>query len=98
MPGLRRHGKTKGTCVRRAHGLSWCVPVACVFVLGPSTSGHPVVGEVFSQRQPDGTSVNVRTWGDEFYGVVESLDGYTLVRDPDSGATCYAWLSWDETS
>ncbi len=59
------------------------------------TSGDPVFGEIFSHREPDGRRIDVRVWGDEFYRVVESLDGYTLVRDPHSGQTCYARLSAD---
>ncbi|OPZ14625.1 MAG: hypothetical protein BWZ10_01875 [candidate division BRC1 bacterium ADurb.BinA364] len=34
--------------------------------------------------------IEARIWGDEFYQTVESLDGYTLVRDPQSGYICYA--------
>ena len=55
----------------------------------------PVSGEVFTVRHPDGSDVQVRVWGDEFYRIVESLDGYTLVRDPESGFTCYAQRSAD---
>ena len=57
--------------------------------------GDPVVAKVFQVTQPDGTSVDVRVWGDEFYRLVESMDGYSLVRDPATGATCYARLSAD---
>ncbi|MBN1517002.1 choice-of-anchor D domain-containing protein [Candidatus Sumerlaeota bacterium] len=32
----------------------------------------------------------MRVWGDEFYRVVESLDGYTLVRDKAQKTTYYA--------
>ena len=55
----------------------------------------PVDGEQFRLPQPDGTWVDVRIWGDEFYGVTESLDGYTLVRDPVSLFLCYAGLTPD---
>ena len=55
----------------------------------------PVVGEVLPLRQPDGATIQVRIWGDEFYTVVESLDGYTLIRDPQTGYVCYAGLSDD---
>src|SRR4051794_41152778 len=37
----------------------------------------------FELRQPDGTAVTVRPWGDEFVNGVETLDGYTLLRDGD---------------
>ncbi|MBK9126314.1 MAG: M6 family metalloprotease domain-containing protein [Phycisphaerales bacterium] len=55
----------------------------------------PVAGERFRLPQPDGTWVDVRIWGDEFYGVTESLDGYTVVRDPDTRFLCYAALTSD---
>ncbi|MFH1110935.1 MAG: M6 family metalloprotease domain-containing protein, partial [Planctomycetota bacterium] len=68
---------------------------ALVAAMCASAHGEPVAGEVFPAKQPDGTLIQVRVWGDEFYRVVESLDGYTLMRDPASGAACYARLSAD---
>ena len=56
-----------------------------------------MVGEVFPHRQPDGTTISVRVWGDEFHRVVESLDGYALVLDPVTRAASYARLSPDGT-
>jgi len=50
----------------------------------------PVFGKRTKLRQPDGTLVEVRIWGDEYHQIVESLDGFALVRDPTSGAICYA--------
>ncbi len=63
----------------------------------PQANAAPVWGDVVSVRQPDGTLHQVRVWGDEFYQVVESLDGYTLVRDEDTGVVCYADVSFDGT-
>lgn len=40
--------------------------------------------------------MNVKVWGDEFYQRVESLDGYTLTRDEQTGWICYAQLASDE--
>ena len=54
----------------------------------------PHSGEEFQLSQPDGSTVAVLVWGDEFHQDVESLDGYTLVRDAD-GWICYAELSPD---
>ncbi|HON65896.1 MAG TPA: M6 family metalloprotease domain-containing protein [Phycisphaerae bacterium] len=69
---------------------------AVVLIIGqPPATAHPVWGEVFEVRQPDGELIQVRIWGDEFYRVVESLDGYTLVPDPQTRAACYARLSDD---
>ncbi|MEW6199295.1 MAG: M6 family metalloprotease domain-containing protein [Planctomycetota bacterium] len=61
----------------------------------PLSSAGPVEGKVLPLRQPDGQTIQVRIWGDEFYTVVESLDGYTLVRDPATQVICYARLSPD---
>jgi len=58
-------------------------------------SAYPVFGERWVLRQPDGGVVEARIWGDEYYQVVESLDGYTLIRDPSTLVICYARLSGD---
>ncbi len=77
----------------------WLRRVLCFVVLGGVLSAGAyadvVVGKVFPMRQPDGTVIQVRIWGDEYYTVVESLDGYTLVRDLDTGFIDYARLSTD---
>jgi M6 family metalloprotease-like protein len=66
-----------------------CIPTLLV--------AAPYEGELFRLKQPDGSHVPVRVWGDEFYQRVESLDGYTLVRDPQTRWICYAQLSADES-
>ncbi len=66
-----------------------------LLLLTNKSHAAPVFGEVFDVHQPDGSSIEVRIWGDEFYQVYESLDGYTLVRDPKSKEICYAELSAD---
>ncbi|MHC4740839.1 MAG: M6 family metalloprotease domain-containing protein, partial [Planctomycetota bacterium] len=50
----------------------------------------PHEGDVFSLMQPDGTQADVRVFGDEFYQRVESTDGYSLIRDAETGWICYA--------
>lgn len=55
----------------------------------------PHNGEVYWLKQPDNSCVNVKVFGDEFYQRVESIDGYTLVRDPDTDWICYAKLNED---
>ncbi len=57
---------------------------------------RPYFGETFTFYQPDGKEFQVRLFGDEFYATVETLDGYTLTRDPVTGFYCYAQL--DSTS
>ncbi|WP_162862568.1 M6 family metalloprotease domain-containing protein [Acetivibrio cellulolyticus] len=50
----------------------------------------PHNGEVYSLKQPDNSYVQVKVYGDEFYQRIESIDGYTLVRDSDTNWICYA--------
>lgn len=56
----------------------------------------PFRGEEFSFTQPDGTHIAVRGWGDQHYAVFETLDGFTVVKDPGTGFYCYAKRSEDE--
>jgi len=42
-------------------------------------------GKRFSFTQPDGTVLQVRGWGNQYHAAFETLDGYTVVRDPVSG-------------
>ncbi len=57
----------------------------------------PYNGEIMTFEQPDGTLVEVRIYGDEYYSRCEGLDGYTLIRDPKTDWICYAKLSADKS-
>ncbi len=74
------------------------ISLSALFVYIPASRADPVWNKLFKLKQPNGEIVEVRIWGDEFYRVVESLDGFTLVRDPDSGVICFARLSPDGNS
>lgn len=52
-------------------------------------------GKVMSFKQPDGTSVDVKLFGTEYYMRGEGLDGYTVIRDKTTNYICYATLSAD---
>lgn len=54
-------------------------------------------GDEFSFFNPDGSEIRVRGWGNQFAAVFETLDGYTIVKDPASGYFHYAVLSDDQT-
>lgn len=69
--------------------------VALALLIPHVSHAAPILGKIFTFPQPDGSTVQVRVWGDEFYQVVESMDGYTLVRDPKTLVICYAKLSAD---
>lgn len=53
----------------------------------------PYNGNIVKFRQPDGTFVDIKLFGDEFYIRAEGLNGYTLIRDMKTGWICYATLS-----
>jgi M6 family metalloprotease-like protein len=55
----------------------------------------PYNGNIVELEQPDGTMIQVRFFGDEYYCRGESLDGYTVIRDPMSGWVVYADLNED---
>jgi M6 family metalloprotease-like protein len=42
-------------------------------------------GKQFTFTQPDGTTLEVRGWGNQYEAVFETLDGRTVVRDPATG-------------
>ncbi|ACN13687.1 putative protease [Desulforapulum autotrophicum HRM2] len=58
----------------------------------------PYTGEEFTFYNPDGSEVRVRGWGDQFFAVFETLEGYTVVKDPKSGFYHYAELSPDKST
>ena len=61
-----------------------------------AVNAAPNNGEVFLFKQPDNSYVEVKVFGDEFYQRVESIDGYTLIRDPDTNWICFADFNKEE--
>lgn len=55
----------------------------------------PFFGRTFSFTQPDGTTIALRGWGDQYRAVFETLDGFTVTKDPLTGFYNYATLSND---
>jgi M6 family metalloprotease-like protein len=55
----------------------------------------PYSGQEFTFTNPDGSQVRVRGFGNQFAAVFETLDGFTVVRNPDTGFYHYATLSHD---
>ena len=56
----------------------------------------PFLNEEFTFTNPDGSTIRVRGSGNQHYAVFETIDGYTIVKDPDSGFYQYAELSADK--
>jgi len=65
-------------------------------ILSIGASAAPYNNQQHELAQPDGSKVQVKISGDEYFQQVESLDGYTLCRDKD-GWICYAKLNAAET-
>jgi M6 family metalloprotease-like protein len=63
-----------------------------LFIVHVHLVAAPHNGDQFKLKQPDGSMVKVRVWGDEYYQRVETPEGYTLIRDAE-GWICYAKLS-----
>ena len=80
---------------RAGHCLAQSLVIAGLLLGTSSALGYPHRGEPMVMAQPDGTSVEVVVWGDEFYARVESPDGYTLVLDPVTRWICYATSTQD---
>jgi M6 family metalloprotease-like protein len=57
----------------------------------------PYRGDILTLKQPDGTLVKARAYGDEYYVRLESLDGYTLTQDPATRWFQYARLNAAKT-
>jgi M6 family metalloprotease-like protein len=53
----------------------------------------PFFGQTFSFKQPDGTRIALRGWGDQHRAVFETLDGFTVTKDPQTGFYNYATLT-----
>lgn len=56
----------------------------------------PFFDEKFTFTNPDGSTIQVKGWGNQYYAVFETLDGYTVVQDPETGFYTYAQLSEDK--
>ena len=70
--------------------LTLLAAVACL-----SASAVPAIPTPQKVVQPNGEELTVRIKGDEFYGYLTTLDGYTIVKN-DNGYYYYATLKDDE--
>src|SRR5690349_11567269 len=52
-------------------------------------------GRIFTFTQPDGSTIQLRGWGDQYHAVFETLDGYTVTQNPVTGFYEVAQLSAD---
>jgi M6 family metalloprotease-like protein len=52
-------------------------------------------GRTFTFTQPDGSKIELRGWGDQNYAIFETLDGFTVTKNPATGFYEVAQLSPD---
>ena len=45
---------------------------------------------IIKEKQPDGTSINIKLCGDEFYNWYEDVNGYTVIKDTQTKVWSYA--------
>ena len=57
--------------------------VSMLGIMSIGASAAPYTNQKHELAQPDGSKVQVKITGDEYFQQVESLDGYTLCRDKD---------------
>lgn len=55
-------------------------------------------GKIFTFTQPDGSAIQVRGFGDQNYAVFETLDGFTVTKNPATGYYEVADLNADRTA
>ena len=56
----------------------------------------PFINEQFTFTNPDGSTVEVIGSGNQFFAHFETVEGYTVVKDPQSGFYTYATTSDDK--
>lgn len=56
----------------------------------------PFINEQFTFTNPDGSTLEVIGTGNQYYATFETLDGFTVVKDPYTGFYNYAQLSDDK--
>ncbi|MDH4178608.1 MAG: hypothetical protein OEV72_13625, partial [Thermoleophilia bacterium] len=66
------------------------VTAAAAVLVGSAGATGADPNVVTTLRQPDGSVLRVKIWGDEYYHGYETLDGYTVVRDEKDKTWKYA--------
>ena len=60
------------------------------FYMSDVSYGVPAAPAVYEFTQPDGTVISARQWGDEWLHGWETADGYSVIRDKNTGNWTYA--------
>jgi len=57
----------------------------------------PFHGKKFTFKQPDGTPIQLQGWGDEHNARFQTLDGFPVIQNPDTGFYEYAAINDEGT-
>ena len=68
---------------RRSLKLGLCMAMLCMWTCLPSVFAAPARPGVITVTQRDGTQLQIRIYGDEYYNYTMTTDGYTLVGGAD---------------
>lgn len=66
------------------------VSLALLFLNHLEAMAGPASNEIFIARQPDGSPLCIRLWGDEFFHYTTSEDGILIMENRDNGFYYYA--------
>ena len=61
-----------------------------MFVLTETSFAVMANPKIIKEKQPDGTEINIRLLGDEFYSWFEDDNGYTIIQDTQTKVWSYA--------
>ena len=59
---------------------------------------YPFHGKEFEFAQPDGRKIKLLGWGDQSRAIFETVEGFTVIKNPMTGFHEYAKLSEDKDS
>lgn len=69
--------------MRMSLKLGLCMAMLCMCTCLPSVFAAPARPGVITVTQRDGTQLQIRIYGDEYYNYTMTADGYTLVGGAD---------------
>ena len=82
------HGRIK-IKIFKLIGISVLTFLISMFILEANVSAAPAAPVVSKISQPDGTEFQATAWGDEWLNGVETIQGYTIDKDTETGYWYY---------
>lgn len=76
--------------IKHVFGLTCILSVFTLLIISSQSHAAPVAPFDKVLSQPDGTKIRIIRFGDEWQNWYETEDGYTVIKDKDSGWWYYA--------